>query len=341
MNNNELYLGEALLKDNPSKNLRLKINDGAITTNKIKDGSITPDKLSDELKAKISFVDTLFHKFKGIVKFIGKVNVTATGNDSGLLLDTLNEGNVQVYSISNGASASEGTVTFSTAMLKQFANWQSTAALGANIGDLLIVYKSTLVYGFILPMSGAKSASDNFPGADGLETKEDKGLIEKIPSIETMLDGMASSEFQSHSEQDVDSAFETGIYPWCTSGVPSSGEVALIVFRTKNTDNFGYYSIYQIAFGREEKNKYDILCRLIRKNDSEDKIIWTDWVEISSRNVINSLRDEVQRAKAAESKIALDLANEVSRSSKKGTATDNSITEINNILSKRLNYIEV
>lgn len=53
------YIGEALLKDNSAKSLRIvlkddavtesKIKDGTITTNKLKDGCITKEKLADDI----------------------------------------------------------------------------------------------------------------------------------------------------------------------------------------------------------------------------------------------------------------------------------------------------
>lgn len=44
---NEKYIGESLLKDNPSSRLKLVIADGAVTTDKIADAAVTEDKIAD------------------------------------------------------------------------------------------------------------------------------------------------------------------------------------------------------------------------------------------------------------------------------------------------------
>lgn len=125
--------------------------------------------------------------------------------------------------------------------------------------------------------------------------------------VTSIFDGLISREFQSRSGESAQNAFETGIYPWCTSGGPGdiSGAFTLIVLRTKDADSNGFYSIYQTAIAREDvPNNYEhrVYSRLILRNDSSNVTTYTKWIEISSRQVRDSLNTEVQRAQAAEKK---------------------------------------
>ena len=49
MDNTKKYIGESPIKENPQKKLKIKLTDGAVTTDKIADGSVTMNKLGDDV----------------------------------------------------------------------------------------------------------------------------------------------------------------------------------------------------------------------------------------------------------------------------------------------------
>ena len=57
MDNTKKYIGESPIKENPQKKLKIKLTDGAVTTDKIADKSITVNKLGEDVTAVIQDID--------------------------------------------------------------------------------------------------------------------------------------------------------------------------------------------------------------------------------------------------------------------------------------------
>lgn len=57
MSDNKNYIGESQMKDTPQKKLKIRISDGAVTTDKLANRSVTIDKLGDDVTAAIEDIE--------------------------------------------------------------------------------------------------------------------------------------------------------------------------------------------------------------------------------------------------------------------------------------------
>lgn len=183
-----------------------------------------------------------------------------------------------LISDSNGnlPSSNETKITVTDSAVKLL--FGTTDDFGASVGDLMIVTKTVCK---ILPLNDAKAPSENFPGAMGLESPWDKIQINKIPLIES----------PSRTESNMNNALDQGVYPWCTLGRPegATGAFTCIVRRSTNSDYNGYYTIDQIAYGREGELG-QVYKRVIFQKSTDD-IQYTDWVRIDRVNHVVSSSD--------------------------------------------------
>lgn len=237
------------------------------------------------LKTKI---DDSLEGLGGSVGIGGTVNVTTSAAATTLknAASNLAAGSMVFYGISDSSLGltTSTSVTFHADVAKLIKGSSYTGTLGASVGDLICIIKykvllTTYTVYKIFPINDAKVPNGNFPGCDGQETIWDKTQINKIPSIETSL---AKASFPHGSGTNMDNALATGFYPWCTSGRPSGSDGAFMlkVVRSANTDNNGYYTVEQTAYGRSGDVTYGkVYYRYIFENVNGTKD-FTDWVQI-------------------------------------------------------------
>lgn len=91
---------------------------------------------------------------------------------------------------------------------------------------------------------------------------------------------------KSRTGSNMDQCLEPGVYPWCTLGRPagSKGAYTLIVWKSSDADNQGYYTIQQTAFGRQDELG-SIYQRIIFQKHP-DIVEYGNWILISSNNAI-------------------------------------------------------
>lgn len=216
----------------------------------------------------------------------GTLNATGTAAPD---VSSLGEGQVWFYVITDG-TLTGSKVKFSDTLSKTFFG---KTGVGASVGDLLMVTKvkyaliTTTVYK-VIPLNDAKAADGDFPGCDGLETIWDKTQINKIPSLQNSLAGVENREMKTYGESNMNNALDTGFYPWCTTGRPSGsdGAFTLKTLKSKDADSNGYYTIEQIAYGRQNSVAGKVYYRQIYWKSSSENV-FNDWVEITHTDVSN------------------------------------------------------
>lgn len=120
-------------------------------------------------------------------------------------------------------------------------------------------------------------------GTMGLMTPNDKKVLnDALPKADLM---------PSRSESNMNNALDTGVYPWCTLGRPtgSTGAYTCIVHKSSTTDGNGYYTIEQIAYGRQDELG-KIYKRIIFKKSDGSSTEYGDWIDITGggSSVINT-----------------------------------------------------
>ncbi len=102
--------------------------------------------------------------------------------------------------------------------------------------------------------------------------------INKIASIESTANA-AKNNMPTYSESNMNNALRTGMYPWCTLGIPpgSTGAYTCVVLASTTADGNGYTTVEQTAYGRQgEKGKIYKRIIFVKSGVTE----YGDWIAI-------------------------------------------------------------
>lgn len=294
------------------------IADGSITKDKIADGAVTYDKIADKAVSKDKLDEDLFKQIIELISFKGVVNLESKSNiDS--IANTLDEGQVALCIIgdSNGNYPSSTIrVNVSSELTISTNYFFSTDARGANVGDILLIYKATYILVSrivlkIIPMNDAKSPTSDYAGTEGVVTVWDKTQINKISGIESVANAALprSSQLPSISTNNMNNALQTGVYPWCTLGRPanSQGAYTCIVIRTSTNDG-EYDTIEQTAYGRQNELGQVYKRIIFYKSDGSDTQ-YGSWIKIGDkkpRGILNKFYEVVGGSSLAYLKLVGD-----------------------------------
>jgi hypothetical protein len=224
--------------------------------------------------------DAAYLPIKGTIPLTGSINLTTESVASlGIKYAKVANNSINFYVIAD----SSGKLPSSETRININSDITSlVGAEGANVGDLFVIGKLSLkpVYK-IIPLNDAKAANSEFKGTEGVVTPWDKQQINKIASIESTANA-ARNNFPTYGESNMNSALQTGFYPWCTLGRPdgSTGAYTLLTLASTTKDNAGYTTIEQTAYGRQGDELGKIFKRIIFKKGTEVQL--GDWLEITN-----------------------------------------------------------
>ena len=87
----------------------------------------------------------------------------------------------------------------------------------------------------------------------------------------------------SRGTENMNECLKTGFYPWCTQGRPagSVGAFSLAVRRSTTPDYQGYYTVHQVAFGREAELG-QVWTRMVfdKGGSASDDTNYMDWIRV-------------------------------------------------------------
>lgn len=114
-----------------------------------------------------------------------------------------------------------------------------------------------------------------------------KDISIRLPKVENSISSMGAkvnaNDFLTRGERNMNNALETGVYPWCLLGRPagSKGAYTLIVRKSSDADNQGFYSIEQTAYGRQDELGQVWQRVIFRKNDGSDTQ-YGEWIRLDN-----------------------------------------------------------
>lgn len=255
---------------------------------KVKKDSSSEDYLSISSNGvKVSGINDKFNKIYNDISSIpieGKINLTNITNIE--LVKKFNEtenNKVKFYIISDSHGiipSTETRVNINSSIISLVGEH------GANVGDIFVIGKlNNLPIYRIIPLNDSKAETSDYRGTIGVMTPGDKAKINKIDAIETAVNE-AKNRLPSYTENNINNALFTGIYPWCTLGRPenSKGAYTCITVCTTTKDNQGYDTIEQTIYSRQEELG-KVFKRIIFKSSSETQ--FGQWIEISSTGYVS------------------------------------------------------
>lgn len=169
------------------------------------------------------------------------------------------------------------------------------SVLGLSSGDMMLVRKNEgdSVNGILIPTQDAKSRKGDFVGADGIETKEDKLMIEQIPQL------FCGENFVA-GNYNADECLIPGTYYKMVLGRPSDvddDEHFLLVVTGRRTFDNGWQNAMQIAFSL--KYGGSVFARYIEFNPNKEFTQFKKWERLCSLDYvgesIQELLDEFQK----------------------------------------------
>lgn len=114
-----------------------------------------------------------------------------------------------------------------------------------------------------------------------------KDISIRLPKVENSIRSMGAkvnaNDFLTRGERNMNNALETGVYPWCLLGRPagSKGAYTLIVRKSSNADDQGFYSIEQTAYGRQDELGQVWQRVIFQKNDGSDTQ-YGEWIRLDN-----------------------------------------------------------
>lgn len=114
-----------------------------------------------------------------------------------------------------------------------------------------------------------------------------KDISIRLPKVENSISSMGAkvnaNDFLTRGERNMNNALETGVYPWCLLGRPagSKGAYTLIVRKSSDADDQGFYSIEQTAYGRQDELGQVWQRVIFRKNDGSDTQ-YGEWIRLDN-----------------------------------------------------------
>lgn len=232
------------------------------------------------LKAFKKQADAAYLPIKGTIPLTDKINLTTETKASlALKYAKVSNNTINFYVIadsSNKLPSSETRININSDIT------DLVGAEGANVGDIFVIGKLNLLPVYkIIPLNDAKAENSDYKGTQGVVTPWDKAQINKVPNMESAINA-AKNNLPTYSESNMNNALKTGFYPWCTLGRPSgsTGAYTLVTLASTTTDNNGYTTIEQTAYGRQNDELGKIFKRIIFKPSSGDTE-YGEWKEIT------------------------------------------------------------